>query len=256
MHWVRAKTVKASTEEQKNYFKLVFNTQAPERDKVEAALEKAHEIRQFEIRLYWQRSLFFWGFILTFFGAYMLLFSQEDLTFFVILALLIIAIIGLYASFAWYYVEVGSASWQKNWELHIDFLENHITGRLHKTVLGVESRFFSLATILRHFIVMVGVAWFALLGLAGYLLGKSVEWECLHWFIAIFSYLALFLSLLIIKPNPWRTSTKTTLVKPPQEVLITLSDEMFTDGKPEKFTFFQRDFPEVKRSSSKKLIQS
>ena len=109
-----AKKVRAKTDKQKGYFKLVFGTPTPEEEMVKAALEKAHEIGQFEIRLYWQRSLFFWGFILTFFGAYMLLLSQEKLSNFIILALPILALIELFSSFAWYHIELGSASWQKN----------------------------------------------------------------------------------------------------------------------------------------------
>ena len=84
--------VKARTNKQKHYFTRVFGTNQPKKSKVAAALEKAHEIRQFEIRLYWQRSLFFWGFVLTCFGAYMLLLSKEDLTVYINVALLIIAV--------------------------------------------------------------------------------------------------------------------------------------------------------------------
>ena len=69
--------VRDPSNKQREYFKLVFGTEAPERDRVKAALEKAHEIRQFEIRLYWQRSLFFWGFDLAFFTVYFLLLTSD-----------------------------------------------------------------------------------------------------------------------------------------------------------------------------------
>ena len=231
---VRAKTVEAKTDRQKDYFKLVFGTDEPERDKVEAALEKAHEIRQFEIRLYWQRSLFFWGFILTFFGAYMLLLSQEKLSNYIILALPILALIGLFSSFAWYHIELGSASWQKNWELHIDFLEDHVTGRLHKTILGKENHFFSLSTILRHFIIVIAFVWFVLLGYAGYNLLEKLCVERPDWLINIINwkksfsddwfstsmvfYLLIGLVLLIWRQCFWRTSEKATIPKPSDEV--------------------------------------
>ena len=84
--------VAPKTDEERDYFTRVFGKEKPEKSKVAAALEKAHEIRQFEIRLYWQRSLFFWGFVLTCFGAYMLLLSKEDLTVYINVALLIIAV--------------------------------------------------------------------------------------------------------------------------------------------------------------------
>ena len=43
---------------------------------------------------------------------------------------------GLFFSFAWLYLEKGSKSWQKNWGMHIDYLEDDFTGRLHKTIMG------------------------------------------------------------------------------------------------------------------------
>lgn len=122
-------------EARKAYFKLVFGTCYPEKERIAAALKEAHEIRQFEIRLYWQRNLFFWGFILTFFASFVALLTNENQKDF-IWALLGIALIGLFTSIAWFYIEKGSGTWQKNWELHIDFLEDHITGKLHKTMLG------------------------------------------------------------------------------------------------------------------------
>ncbi|MGB1182502.1 MAG: hypothetical protein ACPG4I_03720 [Candidatus Puniceispirillaceae bacterium] len=59
-------------QKQKKYFKAVFGDENPKNNKkkIEAALHRAHEVRQFEICLYWQRSLFFWGFILALFGAF------------------------------------------------------------------------------------------------------------------------------------------------------------------------------------------
>ena len=39
-------------EARKAYFKLVFGTCYPEKERIAAALKEAHEIRQFEIRLY------------------------------------------------------------------------------------------------------------------------------------------------------------------------------------------------------------
>ena len=89
---VMVNNVAPKTDEERDYFTLVFGTDKPKKSEIAAALEKAHEIRQFEIRLYWQRNLFFWGGVLTFFGAYMLLLSKEDLTVYINVALLIIAV--------------------------------------------------------------------------------------------------------------------------------------------------------------------
>ena len=87
-------------EARKAYFKLVFGTCYPEKERIAAALKEAHEIRQFEIRLYWQRNLFFWGFILTFFGGFIALFAGENKDNYIRLLLLGITLIGLFTSIA------------------------------------------------------------------------------------------------------------------------------------------------------------
>ena len=221
-------------EARKAYFKLVFGTCYPEKERIAAALKEAHEIRQFEIRLYWQRNLFFWGFILTFFASFVALLTNENQKDF-IWALLGIALIGLFTSIAWFYIEKGSGTWQKNWELHIDFLEDHITGKLHKTMLGEEGQFFSLATILRHFIFSVGVVWFILLMVAVSML--STELKCI--FVAIGEWLGawaylfapvLGIAMAFCYPRKlWKTSGRTLGNNQKQ-----LSEEL---------TLFQRDFP-------------
>lgn len=219
----RAKMLNKSTstcEAQKEYFKLVFDTCCPEKERIAAAFKEAHEIRQFEIRLYWQRNLFFWGFILTFFASFVALLTNENQKDFM-WALLGIALIGLFTSLAWFYIEKGSGTWQKNWELHIDFLEDRITGKLHKTMLGEEGQFLSLATILRHFIFSVGVVWFVL-----FLVVASLVWTELKCvFVAIGEWLVLnqgvwtYLLLLVIVMGfvypkiYWETSDRTLGIK-------------------------------------------
>ena len=70
----------SENQKQRKYFKAVFGDKNPKNNKkkIEAALHRAHKIRQFEICLYWQ----------------------------------------------------------KNWGMHIDYLEDDITGKLHKTIMG------------------------------------------------------------------------------------------------------------------------
>lgn len=65
----------SENQKQKKYFKAVFGDENPKNNKkkIEAALHRAHEVRQFEIRLYWQRSLFS--------GALFLLYLEHFLSF-------------------------------------------------------------------------------------------------------------------------------------------------------------------------------
>ena len=100
------------------------------------ALKAAHDIRKFEIELYWKRAAYFWTFIGVSFGGYFALQNSE------IIGILFVACLGFLFSLAWYFVNCGSASWQRNWEIHVDLLEDAITGPLYKTNIGRRSHSF------------------------------------------------------------------------------------------------------------------
>jgi hypothetical protein len=109
----------------------------------EAALRTAHDIRKFEIELYWKRASYFWTFIAAAFAGYFLLAKDiktaPDTVF-------IVACLGFVFSLAWYLVNRGSKTWQRNWEMQVDLLEDQVTGPLYKTVLNRrKERFWSLA---------------------------------------------------------------------------------------------------------------
>ena len=169
----------SENQKQKKYFKAVFGTYYPDRERIDAALRLAHEIRQFEIRLYWQRSLFFWGFILALFTAFFVIWQFEEDGLLEDLLLSLLCYIGFFFSFAWKYLETGSKSWQKNWELHIDYLEDDITGKLHKTIMGKTDEFFSLNSIHSDIINMFILTWCVLSFFVVYRI-KKICFECIE----------------------------------------------------------------------------
>lgn len=95
------------------------------------AYKVASDIRKFEIDKYWQRTLYFWGFISAIYIAYFNVLKEfcchGDIP------LLILSALGLFFSFSWLLTSEGSKHWQENWENHLDLLENNITGPLYKT---------------------------------------------------------------------------------------------------------------------------
>jgi len=95
----------------------------PETRRFEAALHT----RQFEIDLFWKRSLFFWGFISAAFLAIGAL-KQELPT-----VSLLISGFGLVCSVSWTLVNRGSKYWQEQWESKIEKVEDKVTGPLFKT---------------------------------------------------------------------------------------------------------------------------
>lgn len=102
-----------------------------------AAFEKAWDARKFEIELYWKRGTYFWTLITTAFLGYFALVNSSNYkladpanhaeVYFVIC-------IGFVLSWAWLFINKGSKAWQRNWESHVDLLENQIVGPLYKTV--------------------------------------------------------------------------------------------------------------------------
>ena len=99
----------------------------------QAALNRAHAIRQFEIDLYWKRANYFWLLQAAVFAAFGLTWkSGAGLPVGVLPVGL--AALGLVTSVAGYLAARGSKFWQRNWEHHIDMLEGEFEGALYKVI--------------------------------------------------------------------------------------------------------------------------
>lgn len=86
--------------------------------------EVAIQIRNFEIELFWKRSIFFWGFIASAFVGYAALRnSSPDLA-------VLIACFGMVCSCAWTLLNRGSKYWQESWETKVERFEPGVTGKL------------------------------------------------------------------------------------------------------------------------------
>jgi predicted GNAT family N-acyltransferase len=125
--WVRGDITSSMTDE--NIYREAFFGK-----KGENALEKALDIRKFEIGLYWQRAAYFWALIAAAFAGYCAILSAEHLWDKEYLAY-IVGCIGFFFTWAWFLVNRGSKYWQENWENHVDMLEDAVTGPLYKTTL-------------------------------------------------------------------------------------------------------------------------
>jgi hypothetical protein len=100
------------------------------------ALDRALDIRKFEIELYWKRATYFWAFLAVTLAGYFTLRAaniddgaKRD-------ALLIVSCLGVVFSVTWYFVNRASKFWQENWEKHVNLLEGKVVGPLYETVLS------------------------------------------------------------------------------------------------------------------------
>ena len=105
-------------------------------DKSKAALDRAHEIRKFEIELYWKRATYFWALQLAAFTGFGVLWHEAHLSS-RLLALLFTAVGAATAHAGWLSVR-GPKFWQENWEKHIDCLEVRFEGNLHNHMAWTE----------------------------------------------------------------------------------------------------------------------
>jgi hypothetical protein len=124
-----------------------------QKSKSEKALDRAYQLRTFEIEHYWKRATYFWGFQIAIFAAFGLLWKDASVAPAnlwvwscpattnpwspVTVAL---SGLGVLTAVANYLSAKGSTFWQKNWEHHIDMLEDKIEGRLYKTVWLLEGK--------------------------------------------------------------------------------------------------------------------
>lgn len=131
------------------------------KEKLIYAYKKAWENRDFEINKFWTRAAYFWGFLVLIFGAYFSNISNETnaneyLTFYIIC-------IGIIFSTAWTFVIKGSKRWQENWEIHINKLEDYVSGPLYKTINRKGKTFYSVSKINEILSQLIIVVWLTFL---------------------------------------------------------------------------------------------
>ena len=139
-------------------------------EKVKAAYQKAWENRNYEIDKFWSRALYFWGFIAATFVAYTAIItshcnqSQEPTMKITDSGIEIcILALGVIFSTAWILVIKGSKRWQENWEKHIDYLEDFVSGSIYKTVFYRGKQYYSVSKISEYVAWIVLFAWVFLL---------------------------------------------------------------------------------------------
>ncbi|WP_275233701.1 hypothetical protein [Pantoea ananatis] len=98
--------------------------------KIKEAYSKAHDIRKFEIDLYWKRANYFWVFMTAISG--LLGFSFNSDIIYIKLLSPALSIMGFIFGLAFLAANQGSKFWQENWERNLDMLEFYVSGDLYK----------------------------------------------------------------------------------------------------------------------------
>ncbi|WNC72723.1 hypothetical protein RGQ13_01710 [Thalassotalea psychrophila] len=161
----------------------------------ERAFNKAWEARNFEIEMYWKRATYFWAFIASTFVGYFALVGSDNYQKhdnYAHVDVYIIICIGFVLSYAWLLTNIGSKSWQRHWEVHVDLLEDKFTGPLYKIVHPKET--YSVSKI-NEIVSAVFTAVWLLLGFK-YLAEQNLlnvysSLNNINWFVVVTSVLSV-----------------------------------------------------------------
>ena len=130
------------------------------KQKLEKAYTKAWENRNYEIDKFWTRAAYFWGFIVLIFGGYISLLTSDHNQKALEMRLdLYLILLGSLFCLSWYLVIRGSKEWQRNWEAHIDHLEEYISGPIYKTLYYSGKRFYSVSKLNEVMALVICIVW-------------------------------------------------------------------------------------------------
>lgn len=169
--------------------------------KLIASLNRAYELRSFEIDHYWKRATYFWGFQIAIFAAFGLLWKTSDIdacqssSGWIPISVALSGL-GVLTSFASYLSARGSKFWQDNWEYHIDMLEDNLEGRLHKTVwLDNGKRSFSVSRINQYLNCYIICFWIFIFFYIGWITLGSPTFG---WRLPAYAYVSAITALIIV----------------------------------------------------------
>lgn len=139
--------------------------------KLKESYDKAHDIRKFEIELYWKRTAYLWTLIaalITICGvlatAYYRMNEPGDPKSILLFIMAGISTVGVIFTIISSYIIKSGAYWQKNWEYHVNLLEPFFSGKLYATLLNRERTRYSIASLNSTIYWFTLLAWLILFG--------------------------------------------------------------------------------------------
>ena len=164
-------------------------------------LDRAHDIRKFEIELYWRRATYFWTFIAAAFVAFFGVrwaegLGREDKQ----ILSFVVSNLGLVFSFGWFLINRGSKFWQQNWEIQVDRLENQSSESLYRLVAYkdknncwlVDPESYSVSKINQMTSFYVALIWFGLWAWQlSVQVGLSITYDHIGGILIVFAFVSI-----------------------------------------------------------------
>jgi len=156
-----------------------LNIQENDTDKLRQALNRAYELRTFEIEHYWKRATYFWGFQVAIFAAFGFMWRADGNPSGWNPVAVLLCGLGVLTAVANLLSAWASRFWQKNWERHIDALEREVEGNLHKTIWLQEGKVSFSVSRLNEAVASSLIVFWSLL--FSYLVLKTTGWSMPMW---------------------------------------------------------------------------
>ncbi|EED1254396.1 hypothetical protein [Escherichia coli] len=129
-------------------------------EKLKESYDKAHDIRKFEIELYWKRTTYIWTLVAALITTCAILATAyyrihdsvslkdgvlSDTKYFLLASLAGLSFFGVIITITSSFILKSGEYWQKNWEYHVSLLEPLFSGRLYSTLLDKNKNRYSIA---------------------------------------------------------------------------------------------------------------
>jgi hypothetical protein len=167
------------------------------RKEIKYTYEKAWESKQFEIENYWKRANYFWLFQVAAFTAYFGFLNSKIYDKGTEVLYAVIAI-GFLTGLAWVLTNIGSKQWQENWEMHVNKLEDFVTGPLYK--IGTNQWTYSVSKINLIVSIFITLIWVILA--IKYLVAENIKISPLQnsepqWFIIGITFMTILFAVVM-----------------------------------------------------------
>ncbi|WP_147198906.1 hypothetical protein [Pantoea sp. CCBC3-3-1] len=129
-------------------------------EKLKESYDKAHDIRKFEIELYWKRTTYIWTLVAALITACAILAAAyyrvhdadpskdralSETRNFLLASLAGVSFFGVIITITSSFILKSGEYWQKNWEYHVSLLEPLFSGRLYSSLLDKNKSRYSIA---------------------------------------------------------------------------------------------------------------
>jgi len=191
-------------------------------EKLKESYNKAHDIRKFEIELYWKRTTYIWTLVAALITACAVLAAAyyrvhdadpskdralSETRNFLLASLAGVSFFGVIITITSSFILKSGEYWQKTWEYHVSLLEPLFSGRLYSSLLDKNKNRYSIAGLNNLLYVILLSPWVLIFVIITFTLAKDYpSWFFLSPFI-IFG----FTFLLTNKIVSWKTRRTTNV---------------------------------------------